>query len=88
MFLLPSSNAWLEVVACVGSPVSVVGGPPCTSSPYCIAADWLLQPVYTTESICFDSIRLQGYVYTSGAESNQFDLGSILGTAFTRVVHI
>ena len=48
----------------------------------------LVQPVYTTGQICFDSIRLQEYVYTSGVESNQFDLGSILGTVFTRVVCI
>ena len=39
-----------------------------------------------TKSICFESIRLQEYVYTSGAESDRFDLNSIRGTTFTRVV--
>ena len=41
-----------------------------------------------TESICFDSIQLQEYVYTSCSELDQFNLGSICGTTFARVVHI
>ena len=56
-------------------------------------ADWLLQPVYITGQIVlnqFASIQFdyRGNAYTSGAESNQFNLGLISGTAFTRVVHI
>ena len=56
-------------------------------------ADWLLQPVYIRGRIVlnqFASIQFdyRGYIYTSGAESNQFNLGLIRGTAFTRVVHI
>ena len=39
-----------------------------------------------TESICFDSIRLQEYVYTTPVALNQ--ISSIRGTAFTRVVRI
>ena len=41
-----------------------------------------------TESICFNSIRLQKYIYTRGAELSGFDFGSICGTAFTRIVRI
>ena len=41
-----------------------------------------------TKSICFESIWLQEHVYTSGAESDQFDLSLIRGTAFTRIVRI
>ena len=53
----------------------------------------IYQPVCATgriglKLICFDSIQFQEYVYTSGAESNQFDLSSICGTTFTCVVHI
>ena len=39
-----------------------------------------------TKSICFKSIQSQEYVYTSGAELDQFNLSSLRGTAFTRVV--
>ena len=38
-----------------------------------------------TESVWFDSIQIQEYVYTSGVEANQFDRGSIRGTKFTEL---
>ena len=34
---------------------------------------FLLQVELCSKSICFESVRLQEYVYTSGAESDQFD---------------